>query len=63
MAQKKTTVKGEKKYWVVTDDNQYQEVDHDDLMKNPMDYVGKKIFDKPPFKYELVVSLKRTKND
>ena len=51
------------KYWVMNDDNTFNEVSEKELMNNPKEYLDKKIFQKPPFSYQLVVSLKRVKED
>jgi hypothetical protein len=51
------------KYWVMSEDNTYAEVTEKELMNNPKDYLDKKIFQKPPFSYQLVVTLKRVKED
>jgi len=56
----KTTVK-ETKYWILDDQNVVQEVNEKEIMKNPQDFLNKQIFQKPPFKYDLVITLKRVK--
>ncbi len=53
--------KGEKKFWIVTGENQYIEVTEKEIMKNPQKYIKKQIWQKPPFRYEVVVTLKRVK--
>lgn len=66
MAQAKSTVKNtviantpkEKLYWVITD-NTFEEVGESELIKNPVNYLGKVIFEKPKDQYELIVSLKK----
>ena len=50
-------------FWVVNEDNQYEEVTEKEVMKNPQNYLGKQIWQKPPFKYEVVITLKRIKAD
>jgi hypothetical protein len=56
----KATVK-ETKYWILDDQNVVQEVNEKEIMKNPQDFLNKQIFQKPPFKYDLVITLKRVK--
>jgi hypothetical protein len=51
----------ENKYWIVDDQNVVQEVSEKMIMKNPQEYLGKQIWQKPPFKYDLVITLKRVK--
>ena len=41
------------------DQNVVQEVSEKMIMKNPQDYIGKQIWQKPPFKYDIVITLKR----
>ena len=59
----KTTKPKETTFWVVTGENEFTEVKESELMKNPQDYIGKHIWQKPPYKYEVVVTLKRVKAD
>ena len=58
----KTIKKGENIYLVVSKDNQVEEVPEKKIMDNPQNYLKKQIWLKPPFHYELVVSLKRIKD-
>jgi len=58
----KTVNKGENIYLVVSKDNQLEEVSEKEIMDNPQKYLQKQIWLKPPFHYELVVSLKRIKD-
>ncbi len=51
----------ENKYWIVDDQNIVQEVSESMIMKNPQDFIGKQIWQKPPFKYDIVITLKRVK--
>ena len=60
MATKASSPK-EKRYWIVFGENQFKEVTEKELVANPQEYIDKQIWDKPPFKYELVISLKRVK--
>lgn len=61
MPTEKIINKGEKKFWIVTGENQFVEVTESEVMKNPQKYIKKPIWQKPPFKYEVVVTLKRVK--
>ncbi len=62
MATKKVEpTRKEKVYWVVEDDNRFTEVKESELMNNPVAYLDKKIWDRPPNEYELVISLKKKK--
>ena len=58
----KTVKKDENIYLVVSEDNQVEEVPEKEIMDNPQNYLKKQIWLKPPFHYELVVSLKRIKD-
>ncbi|MCD4829976.1 MAG: hypothetical protein K8R90_11155 [Candidatus Cloacimonetes bacterium] len=57
----KTKSTKEKRYWIVFGDNQYREVSEKEIMANPQEFIDMQIWDKPPNKYELVISLKRVK--
>ncbi|MBC8384408.1 MAG: hypothetical protein H8E57_02690 [Candidatus Cloacimonetes bacterium] len=61
MATKKAPVSKEKKFWVIQDDKSITEVTRTEIMDNPRDYLGKQIWEKPPYKYEVMISLKRIK--
>ena len=61
MATEKVINKGEKKFWVVSGENQFVEVTESEVMKNPQKYIKKQIWQKPSFKYEVIVTLKRVK--
>ncbi len=54
-----TPKKKEKCYWVVLEANNYKEVTESELINNPQEYLGKQIWEKPPFEFELVVSLRK----
>jgi len=58
--QKKKAVK-ENKFWILDDQNVVQEVSEKQIMKNPQEFLDKQIWQKPPFKYDLVITLKRVK--
>ncbi len=61
MPVEKTINKGEKKFWIVTGENQFEEITEKEIMKNPQKYIKKQLWQKPPFKFEIVVTLKRIK--
>jgi hypothetical protein len=58
MATKKTSKK-EKRFWVLNDDKTFTEVSEKELLDNPQEYLDKQIWEKPPYRYEVVISLKR----
>ncbi len=57
----KKKVVQEKKFWIITGENEFKEVSEKEITENPMDYFKKQIWDKPPNQYEIVVSLKKIK--
>ena len=62
MPVKKTTKKeNEKTFWIVKDDKTVTEVSESEVIKNPQKYIDKEIWEKPPYKYQVVISLKRIK--
>jgi hypothetical protein len=61
-SKKQAPVSSERKYWVVTDENHFEEVTETELTGNPKEYLDKEIWDKPPHQYELVIML-RKKNE
>lgn len=61
MPAKKTAESKEKKFWVVGVDKKITEVSQKEIMDNPREYLDKKIWDKPTYKYEVIITLKRTK--
>lgn len=61
MPVEKTINKGEKRFWIVTGENQFEEVTEKEIMNNPQKYIKKQIWQKPPFKFEIVVTLKKIK--
>jgi len=61
MVTKKTDVK-EKKFWVIKADKTFVEVTEKEIMNNPKEYLEKQIWEKPPYRYEVVISLKRIKS-
>jgi hypothetical protein len=60
MAEKKVQ-RNEKIYWIIKDDKTFVEVSEKEIIKNPQKYIGKEIWERPPYKYELVISLKRVR--
>ena len=59
--QKKPT--GVKKFWIVDEEKKVTEVSEKQIMNNPQNFIGKEIWQRPPFKYEIVISLKKIKAD
>ncbi|MBN1326770.1 MAG: hypothetical protein JW996_02340 [Candidatus Cloacimonetes bacterium] len=53
----------EKKYWILNDEKKVEEVSEEQIMENPQLYLDKQIWQKPPFKFEIVITLKRVKAD
>jgi len=58
---KKKEITEQKKFWVVDSEKKVEEVNEQEIMENPLKYQDKEIWDRPPYKYEVVVTLKRTK--
>ncbi len=58
---KKKEVTEQKMLWVVDSEKKVVEVTEKEIMENPLKYQDKEIWDRPPYKYEVVVTLKRTK--
>jgi len=58
MATKKTADK-KKMLWVIDAEQKVKEVTEEEIMNNPIEYKDVEIWDKPPYKYEVVVTLKR----
>ena len=56
--EKKTNAK---KFWVMKSDKTIAEVNETEIINNPQKYIGKEIWERPPFKYEIVISLKKVK--
>ena len=61
MPAKKTVESKEKKFWIVGVDKKITEVSEKEIMDNPREYLDKKIWDKPTYKYEVIITLKRIK--
>ena len=51
----------EKIFWVTFDDKTYEEVNESEIKNNPEKYLKTKIWDKPPYQYDLIITLKRRK--
>lgn len=60
---KKTSKKNEKKYWVFGKGKSYEEVTESEIVNNPAEFIGKEIWQKPTYKCEVVVKLKRHRAD
>lgn len=58
MATKKTSKK-EKRFWILNEDKTVTEVSEKAVLDNPQEYLDKEIWEKPPYRYEVVISLKR----
>jgi hypothetical protein len=58
MATKKTSKK-EKRFWILNKDKTFTEVSEKEVLDNPQEYLDKEIWEKPPYRYEVVISLKR----
>ncbi len=61
MPAKKIAEPKEKKFWIVGSDKKITEVSEKEIMDNPQEYLKKKIWDKPTYKYEVIITLKRIK--
>lgn len=61
MATKKTSKKTEKTLWIMNDENKIEEITEKEVMKNPQDYMDVQIWDKPTYKYEVIIKLKRVR--
>ncbi len=59
--EKKKTTAQVKKYWVINEDKTVEEVTEADIKNNPQEYITKEIWDRPPFRYEVLISLKKIK--
>ena len=59
MATKKTESK--KIFWVIDADKKVSEVTEAEVMNNPILYKDMEIWDKPPYKYEVIVTLRKKK--
>ena len=49
----------EKIYWILTEENQYQEVTETEIINNPAEYIGKPMFEKPKDQYEIIVTIRK----
>ncbi|MCF7919635.1 MAG: hypothetical protein K9N06_06955 [Candidatus Cloacimonetes bacterium] len=62
MAEKKTVTEKVKKYWVIDSEKKVVEVAEKEILDNPQEYIMKEIWDRPPFKYEVIIALKKVKS-
>jgi hypothetical protein len=49
----------EKLYWIVTEENNFVEVTESEIKNNPVNYIGKPMFEKPKDEYEILVTIKK----
>jgi len=61
MPAEKKKATAEKMFWVINDDKTVVEVTEKEIKSNPQDYITKEIWDRPPFRYEVLISLKKIK--
>jgi len=61
MAGQKTPPAKKKMFWVIDSDKKVREVEEKDIMENPQAYLNLEIWDRPPYKYEVIIALKRVK--
>jgi len=61
MAEKKIAASKTKKYWVLDSERKVVEVEESEILDNPQDYITKEIWDRPPYKYEVIIALKKVK--
>ncbi len=60
--EKTKQTKNEKIYWILDENKKVTEVKESEIISNPQKYLKNEIWDKPPFKYEIVIALKKVKN-
>lgn len=60
MPKSKTNSK-EKIFWILDEEKRVTEVKESEIINNPQKYLDKEIWEKPPFRYEVVISLKKVK--
>ena len=63
MATEQKKPAGVKKFWIIDEEKKLTEVSEKQIMNNPQNFIGKDIWQKPPFKYEIVITLKKVKAD
>ncbi len=61
MAGQKTPQASKKLYWVIDSDKKVIEVEEKEILGNPQLYLDKEVWDRPPYKYEVIIALKRVK--
>ncbi len=52
-----------KKLWILDKNDQVKEIDEKEVLENPKKYMDVQIWDKPTYKYELIIKLKRVRVD
>lgn len=52
-----------KKLWILDKNDQIKEIDEKEVLENPKKYMDVQIWDKPTYKYELIIKLKRIRVD
>ncbi|MCF7911706.1 MAG: hypothetical protein K9M99_04200 [Candidatus Cloacimonetes bacterium] len=61
MAGQKTAPSPKKLFWVIDSDKKVREVEEKEIINNPQAYLNMEIWDRPPYKYEVIIALKRVK--
>lgn len=61
MAGQKATQTKKKIFWVLDSEKKVIEVEEKEILDNPQKYLDMEIWDRPPYKYEVVIALKRIK--
>ena len=61
MAVKNQTKKAVTKFWIINAEKQVEEITEKEVMENPQKYLNVEIWDKPTFKYEVVIKLKKVR--
>jgi hypothetical protein len=49
----------EKLYWIITEENNFVEVTETEIKNDPVNYIGKPMFEKPKDEYEIIVTIKK----
>jgi hypothetical protein len=61
MAVKNQGKKTVTKFWIINEEKQVEEITEKEVMDNPQKYLNVEIWDKPIFKYEVVIKLKKVR--
>lgn len=61
MAGQKSVETKKKIFWVLDENKKVVEVEEKEIIDNPKAYLDKEIWDRPPYKYEVIIALKRVK--